>query len=237
MKLFMKTCAAVIFLLSAVPVSAYAASTVVDFENGDYSAFYMKEKDGDPSLLSVVEYNGSKALFIDTQENGTPKVIIDVKKLVGEDQLEQVRTISMDLVIVQPDGDVPGWNGGAVGSSQGENAQLWYQGTEWIIEEYINNATPVTTISTTFEDGYGFLNHTEAYYLFMNWSHNGTDMYIDNVTFYDGEGNAIPVLTESSEETFPETGVVSMAVPYVMCAILMGIGAIAMQFRRKNWIG
>ncbi|HWT27513.1 MAG TPA: hypothetical protein VN131_06190 [Mobilitalea sp.] len=95
MKLLKKALSAIAVIalvMTAVPVSASAATDVLDFEDGNVpAALHMALKDdgtvdGDPALLSIVDFNGSKMLKIDSQANGTPKLRFEVVQLVGEDK-------------------------------------------------------------------------------------------------------------------------------------------------------
>ena len=130
MKLFKRILVVIAVLtltLSAIPASA--ATDVVDFEDGNFSSFFIKEGDGDPALLSVVDFNGSKALFIDSQENGTPKVVFNMPELVGASNLDKIKTCQLDSVVTQPDAAAVPWQGGAIGANQGADAATWYQGS------------------------------------------------------------------------------------------------------------
>lgn len=238
MKLIKKVLAVTLVLaLTAFPVIASAATDAVDFEDGNFSAFYIKEGDGDPSLLSIVDFNGSKALFIDSQEKGIPKVVIDVPALVGPDNLDKIRTIQLDLVVTQPDAAAVPWQGGAIGSNQGADAATWYQGTEWSLQDDNKGTSDVTTISTTFGDGFGFVNNTPAMYLFMNWGNSGSDMYVDNVKFLDADGNAVPLVATAAASAdttaTPKTGAVSFAVLFGLGAVAMGTGSVVLKKKNK----
>ncbi len=236
MKLLKRVLAvALVFALTAFPVYVSAAADVVDFEDGNFAAFYIKEGDGDPSLLSVVDYNGSKALFIDSQEKGIPKVVIDVPVLVGPENLDKIRTIEIDLVVTQPDAEAVPWQGGAIGSNQGKDAATWYQGTEWSLQDDNKGTSDVTTISTTFGDGFGFVNNTPAIYLFMNWGNSGSDMYVDNVRFLDADGNKVPLVAATAETAAasPKTGVVSFVALFGLGAVAMGAGSVALKKKER----
>lgn len=230
---------------------AYAASNVIDFEDGKVpEGIFMAtledgSPDGDPSILSVVDYNGSKMLKIDTQENGTPKVKFDMPTLVGADAFTKVRTIEYDIIIEQPSGDVAGWNGGTVGATP-TGASGWTNGTEWTIEEYNNSATAVKTLKHTLTDDLAFTDSSKAFFMFMNWANNGTDIYLDNIKFYDADGNLVPLAgaaadtatAEATAETAetattPKTGVESYAVLYLIGSALMASGIVATK-KHKN---
>lgn len=257
MKLFKKVLsltAVLSLVLAAVPVSA--ATDAVDFEDGNFSAFTIQTKadgsiDGDPALLSIVDFNGSKALFIDSQAKGTPKIKIDMTALVGASNLDKVKTVSIDLVITQPDAAAVPWQGGAIGSNQGADGNTWYQGTEWTVQDDLKGTSDVTTITTTFGDGFGFVNDTPASYLFMNWGNSGSDMYVDNIKFLDADGNAVAIAaTEAAADAaatdaaatddaatddaaVPATGSTSLALFFLAGAAMMLVGAVVLKKRNS----
>ena len=236
-------------VLAAVPVSA--ATDAVDFEDGNFSAFTVAVKadgsvDGDPALLSVVDFNGSKALFIDSQAKGTPKIKFDMTSLVGASNLDKVKTVSIDLVITQPDAVAVPWQGGAIGATQGADGNTWYQGIEWSLQDDLKGTSDVKTITTTFGDGFGFVNDTPATYLLMNWGNSGSDMYIDNVKFLDAEGNAVALaVTEvvatdaaatddaATDAAVPATGSTSLALFFLAGAAMMLVGAVVLKKRNS----
>lgn len=246
MKLLKRTGALLVviaLMMVALPLNALAAADVVDFEDGKFDAFYIKEDDGDPSILSVVDFNGSKALFIDSQESGTPKVVIDVKALVGADNLDKVRGVQFDLVVTQPDSDTVPWQGGAIGANQGEDAAHWYQGQEWTLQDDEKSTSDVKTISTKFDGNSGFVNDTDAMYLFMNWGNSGSDMYVDNVKFLAEDGSAIalasgsgsaeaPVDTETS--VLPKTGEQFGKLYYAIGGLVILAGLIVVVAKRRG---
>lgn len=245
LKKVLSLAAVLALVVTAVPANARAAADVVDFEDGNFSGFSIivptenADADADVSLLSVTDLNGSKALFVDTQDAGkTPKVFIDVVNLVGVDNLEAVRTLEFDFTIVNPSGEVAGWNGGSFGASIGADGKQWYDPDDWTIEEY-ENATVTKKMIETFVDGMGFTNGAEASkYIFMKWA-GGNDFYIDNVRFLDADGNAIEFVTTAAEAVeeaapaaadVPKTGVVGLGLVYGLGALATG----AFALRRKQ---
>ncbi len=210
--------------LSAMTFSASAeGATVLDFEDGAFTGISMKTDDGgDKSVLSVVDYNGSKQLLVDIQ-NATrvPKVFFNIGEIVGYDNMDKVAKISLDLTIqstlILDDSDpeniwyeIPSWQGGGAGCQDGEGGSLgWTDVGGWSAEEYENASK---TITYTADLGSArFTNGTEgSHFLFMKWAGteaNPVDMYIDNVVFYDADGNALelyPVAEEATEEEATE---------------------------------
>lgn len=253
MKLFKKVLVLVAVLsLVGIPVSASAATDVVDFEDGTYAGFSMKaDEDGcDASIMSVVDFNGSKALLVDVQDaTMIPKLLISVSDLFDASALNTISTIEFDLTIVNQDGIAPGWNGGAIGSSGKDaanaDAPLWSQ-SDWTLEEYTNTSTATTKMTRTFlMDTQKFVNDTTASYLFMKWAGTTSDMYIDNVRFLDAAGVAVALKAAPAEvveevatddavattDALPQTGSTSYALYFLVGAAAMFAGAVVLKKR------
>jgi len=198
-KKVLATVVAVFLLITMLSVYASAATTTLDFEDGKVpSGVYMALKDdgtadGDPSILSVVEFNGSKMLKIDSQANGTPKVKFDAAKLLGDNYAKAV-SIEYDIIIEKPGDTQAGWNGGTVGATP-TGPSGWANGKEYTIENYEKNVTDVQHLKNTLAAGYEFKDPAKAFFMFMNWANNGTDIYIDNVVFKDADGNPIEIVS------------------------------------------
>ncbi len=244
MKLFKKVlsvAAAIALVVTAVPANAKAATDVVDFENGDLTGFEMllTDADSDQSPLSVAEYNGSKALFVDKQDAGKiAKLQIDALALVGASNLDKIKSISFDVFVINPDGEVLNWNGGGIGAKIGPEGIIWYQGGSWEIND-AENSEGTTTFTETFVDTMGFTKDaTASGYLFMNWSGNLNDFYLDNVKFLDVDGNPLEVATaaveavadEAAPTDVPKTGVVGLGIVYGLGVLATG----AVVLKRKE---
>lgn len=252
MKLFRKVLSVVAVLslvVMAIPARAKAAADVVDFEDGNMAGFAVNtgadgSVDGDPFLMSVVDYNGSKMLKIDNQTGNIPKLVIDVIALVGGDNIDKIRKVDMDLIAVNPDSTkTTNWCGGGIGANYGPDGKTWYQDDT---QQYSANDNG-TSISDTmkpglaFIDGFGFTNNAAgSKFLLQFWGNDKTcDLYIDNVTFYDADGNKIPLATTAAATStdtaastdVPKTGVVGLGIVYGLGAV--ATGAVAMKRRNK----
>lgn len=204
-----------------VPV---ADENSITYDDSDdlYTAHCMNsnnyEDDESECNLSVAEYKGSKQLKIevlDKDKDGnykTPKIVFDMDELVGADNLSRVKSFSADITqvavgeFVGDDGVgriVPGNLMGTFGSVLGEKCDDWYEPTgsangysseewnfgwtylhvegKWLIKGFVDS-TPDSTL------------------VFMRWAiPNQADVYIDNLTFYDADGNSIPIVYTPAE--------------------------------------
>lgn len=248
MKLFRKLLSAVAVLAlvaTAVPVNASAAADVLDFEDGNVPAAIemalMEDgsADGDPALLSVVDFEGSKRLKIDSQANGTPKVKFFLVPLVGEANIGTVKGIQYDLIIEKPDDVMTTWNGGTIGAGSYGIMGSWANGTEFTIQDDTKNVSDVTPLKNMLNADFGFTDPDNAFFMFMNWANNGTDMYIDNIQLLDADGNALeltgldaaPAATEEVTAV-AQTGTVSYAIYFAIAAVIMAAGAVVLKKRK-----
>lgn len=199
----------------------------ITFNDSDdlYTAHCMNEKnfenDEAECELSVAEYKGERQLKIEvkgynekTKMYKTPKIVFDMDELVGSDNLSKVKSFSADITqvavgeFIGDDGEaiiVPGNLMGTFGSNVGEDCSDWYEPTgssnayaqeEWNFEwEYLH--VEGKWLLKGFTDG-----TTDSTLVFMRWSiPNQADVYIDNLTFYDEDGNTIPIIYTPSEES------------------------------------
>lgn len=181
------------------------------------------ENDESNCKLSIAEYKGERQLKIEVLDYDnekymykTPKIVFDIDQLVGIDNQSKIKSFSCDITQVAAglfkgdDGEeimVPGNLMGTFGSNVGEEAE-WYQPTgssneyaqaEWNFEwEYLH--VEGKWLLKSFADGC-----EGSALVFMRWSiPNQADIYIDNLTFYDEDGNSIPIVYtqgNSSEES------------------------------------
>ncbi|MCQ2464739.1 MAG: hypothetical protein MJ095_04075 [Oscillospiraceae bacterium] len=176
------------------------------------------ENDESNCKLSVAEYKGERQLKIEILDYDnekymykTPKIVFDMDELVGAENLSKVKSFTCDITQVAvgefkgDDGEmmlVPGNLMGTFGSNVGEESE-WYQPAgsaneyataEWNFEwEHIN--VEGKWLLKGFADG-----NTESTLVFMRWSiPNQADVYIDNITFYDEDGNSIPIAYKPGE--------------------------------------
>ena len=201
-----------------VPVEATDPNTVT-FDDGifDFVTTRNEDKDCASGTLSVVELMGNKMLKF-TDDNTVPlegkvqKVIISATKLLGSEGAAKVRSIEFDLYaqatadhLKTDDADgvrAPGWIGGG-GGTVTANDDKWYDFKEFSGGEY--NFETSGAVHGTFkfllaDSGMCWTEDMEdANFLIMRWGiANESDMYIDNIVFYDEDGNSIP-LAEKSE--------------------------------------
>lgn len=203
----------------------------ITFNDGDdlFTAHCMAQKnfenDESNCKLSIAEYKGERQLKIEVLDYDdekymykTPKIVFDIDQLVGIDNQSKIKSFSCDITQVAAgmfkgdDGEeifVPGNLMGTFGSNVGEDAE-WYQPTgssneyaqaEWNFEwEYLH--VEGKWLLKGFADGC-----EGSALVFMRWSiPNQADIYIDNLTFYDEDGNSIPIVYTpgSSDDTETE---------------------------------
>lgn len=171
------------------------------------------ENDESNCNLSVAEYKGERQLKIEVLDYDnekymykTPKIVFDVDELVGVDNLRKVKSFSCDITQVAvgeftgDDGEkmlVPGNLMGTFGSNVGEEGDWYvpagssneYAQAEWDFEwEYLH--VEGKWLLKGFVDG-----AADSTLVFMRWSiPNQADIYLDNITFYDEDGNSIPIV-------------------------------------------
>lgn len=200
-----------------VPPTPVEASDVnaVTFDDGDFS-FAEVVNDDDTSAvgeLSVVEVQGNKMLKF-TDDNSVEltdkvqKIKIHANQLIGAENLDKVNKIEFDLyadatsdMLVNEDGEsvkAPGWIGGGGGTVTADN-EKWYNFSEFSGGEY--NFDMSGAVHGTFKfllaaGGQKWSNDMEdANFLIMRWgAQNESNIYIDNIVFYDEEGNSIPLV-------------------------------------------
>lgn len=196
----------------------------ITFDDGDlYTAHCMAvndfEDDEADCILSVAEYKGEKQLRIEVvgfnETKGmykVPKIVFDVDELVGSENLSKIKSFSADITqvaageFIGDDGEammVPGNFMGTFGSNVGEECADWYEPTgssngyakaEWTFEwEYLH--VEGKWLLKGYVDG-----TTDSTLVFMRWAiPNKADVYIDNITFYDADGNSIPIVYTPGE--------------------------------------
>jgi len=185
-------------MVCGVASATEAAAPSIDFEDGLYgfAGMDMSAGNADASVLSVVDYNGSKALKVEVQGK-VPYVIFEISALLGED-VAKVAAVSMDI----------GIDNGADGKFYACSGRIYkYFGTdlektydEWAV--YLASKNPNTAKMEMDEDE-AFLADAGNYIVVSKETDNyatktgdtPVSMYIDNVYFYDAEGNVLPVDT------------------------------------------
>lgn len=202
-----------------------ADPNAVTFDDGNFS-FISVIKDDDTAVdgsLSVETIGGNAMLkFTDTSTNAqnlekaVQKIKISVGQLLRPDQLESVYRISFDCyaeakdeLFLNDDGEyrkVPGWIGGGGGTMCADGN--WYSFADFSasgINEYDLERSDACHVDFKFllaESGKKWDSSVQdVNFSVMRWGmQNISDFYLDNITFYDQEGNAIP-LNPSETET------------------------------------
>ena len=175
--------------------------------------------------LSVEMIDGNAMLkFTDnstTAENldtAVQKIRVSVGQLLRPDQLESVYRISFDLyaeakdeLFLSDDGEyrrVPGWIGGGGGTMCADGN--WYSFADFSasgINEYDLERSDACHVEFKFllaESGKKWDSTVEdVNFSVMRWGmQNLSDFYLDNITFYDQEGNPIPLNLSETEGSF-----------------------------------
>ncbi len=202
----------------------------ITFNDSDdlYTAHCMAQKnfenDESDCRLSVAEYRGERQLKIEVLDFDkekfmykVPKIVFDMDELVGSENLSKVKSFSCDITQVAvgefkgDDGEmmlVPGNLMGTFGSNVGEECADWYAPAgssneyataEWDFEwEYLH--VEGKWLLKGFVDG-----TTDSTLVFMRWGiPNQADIYIDNITFYDEDGNSVPIVYTPGEKSETE---------------------------------
>lgn len=203
-------------LVPPSPVDAEDENAIT-FDDEDYS-FAEIICDDDTAAegeLSVVEVQGNKMLKftdsgnIDITER-VQKIKINAVQLLGADNLERVHSIEFDLYadatadkLVNEDGEnvkAPGWIGGGGGTVTADN-EKWYNFSEFGGGEYNFDMSGAVHVQFKFLLAAGGQKWTadmeDANFLIMRWGlQNESNLYIDNIVFFDEEGNSLPIIKE-----------------------------------------
>lgn len=195
-----------------------AAPNAVTFDDGnfDFASIVCDDSGSADGTLSVEEVDGNFMLKYNdtttTAENmGTmvQKVSIDVTKLLTPEQYGLVNSISVDIgakaesdAFVNEDGEnltVPGWIGGGGGTVTMDDN--WYGFADYSaseINEFNLERSDLYHVEFKFLLASGGKKWDAAQedvnFLIMRWGmQNVSSLYIDNITFYDADGNSIPL--------------------------------------------
>lgn len=198
-----------------------ADENAITFEDGDIYTAYNIDVDaegkgnGDSSgtNLSVVEYNGSKMLKIEVLEQDdegnykVPKVGFDVDALVGAENVDKIKSFQFDMFqvavgtftgedgteVLCPANFIGGFGGN---SPTTDNPSRWvsfgdFSAAEWTWDwVYTQFQGKILLDSNKFEAG-----QEGCSIVLMRWGQpNQADIYIDNITFFDADGNSIPIV-------------------------------------------
>lgn len=204
-------------LTAPSPVEASDANAVT-FDDDDFSfASVVERNDTDNSdaasgTLSVVEVQGNKMLKF-TDDGSIPldsrvqKIKISAVDLIGAENLEKVRSIELDVyadataeLLVTDEGSnikAPGWIGGGGGTVV--DGGKWYGFSDFSGGEYNFDMSGAVHAQFKFLLADGGQKWTadmeDANFLIMRWGiANESNLYIDNIVFYDADGNSIPII-------------------------------------------
>lgn len=195
-----------------------ADANAVTFDNvgADIAEIVVDDDTSVDGTLTVESVDGNSMLkFTDTTttadniSKAVQKIRFDVTKLLAKDQLALVDHIEFDVcavakdtVFVNDEGEtpkVPGWIGGGGGTETCDGK--WYGFTDFSasgIQEYNLERSDLYHVNFKFmlaASGRKWdETMTEPYLQIMRWGiQNISDFYIDNITFYDADGNSIPL--------------------------------------------
>ena len=202
------------------PVPAEASDpNTVDFNDGlcDFAEVITDDDLSAKGTLSVEELAGNKMLkfsddFTVPLDGKVQKVRVYAGSLVGVENLSKVRSVSFDLYAdaeaedyTDENGDkkrVPGTicggGGTVVAKRDGKGKRSWYgfadfEGGEYNFEY---SAPQHETFKFLLADSGMIWDETMpgANFLIMRWgSENLSNLYIDNIVFYDADGKSIPL--------------------------------------------
>ena len=178
--------------------------------------------------LSVESVDGNPMLkFTDTSTDekklgkAVQKLKISVGQLLSPNQLECVESISFDLYVKakgdffqNKDGEnlqVPGWIGGGGGTTCADGK--WYSFSDFEatnLNEFDLERSDACHVEFKFllaDSGKKWDSSMEnVNFSVMRWGiQNLSDLYLDNLTFYDQEGNSIPLNVTKTPDTTAET--------------------------------
>lgn len=175
------------------------AGKVVDFEDGNCGFVLMNTQTpvSDASELSVVDFNGSKALKVSAkkQDAGMSESIgFDVTSLLGA-KAADVKSVKMQIGVESKDGKFHAC-GGTIFQNFTDAS-----GTNWVT--YTKSKNP-NEVGAEFANGYDASKKNVMVISKFSDSGNNSDtawgatgeystLYIDNIVFFDADGNPIDV--------------------------------------------
>lgn len=187
----------------------------VTFDDGDFSfATIISDDDAAASgELSVEELMGNKMLKFSDDNSAdlsvkVQKISVNVLKLLGSEGAAKVRSIEFD-VYAQATADglttddaegvrAPGWIGGGGGTVTAKDDK-WYDFQEFSGGEYDFETSGPVHAQFKFllaDSGLCWSEEMEdPNFLIMRWGiANESDLFIDNIVFFDEDGNSIPLI-------------------------------------------
>lgn len=198
------------------PFSEICDGATVTFEDGflwtaECINDFNFEDDEAECELSVEEFNGNSQLRIQviTQDDEgnykIPKIRFDVDKLIGTENVSKIKTVSMDISAVAngtflaENGEeilVPGNCIGEIDANSGEECAVWTTLAEFAFEEWKETSVTKHIVGNFLLPKSRYIDGEKGCTIvFMRWTiPNKADVYIDNITFYDDNGNPIPLV-------------------------------------------
>lgn len=221
-----------------VPAEATDPNTVT-FDDGDFSfaAVISSDKECAAGELSVVEVHGNKMLkFTDDmktpQKGKVQKIEIHPAPLIGQENLGKVRRIEFDVYAdataanytnkdgeqVQVPGTISCGGGSVTASLDSEGNGKWYDFAEFAGGEYnfdFSGAVHGTFKFLLADSGQCWNSEMEdANFLIMRWGiENDSNLYIDNIVFYDEDGKSMPIIKPSDKPAVETTTVTANTAP------------------------
>ncbi len=184
--------------------------------------------------LSIVDLDGDKKLKLhplkaDTDaEYGVVKLVFNLPQMLGLENVGNIGKISVDFTCIANGtwinddgseslvvGNFLGTVGGSIASEKGYDeednliqntwAQTDFSYQDWEHSEGSWRCETVIPFKNLPANGYA-ANDEGASLVIMRWKQkNDVDIYIDNLTFYDKDGNSMPVIhADAAEETGAE---------------------------------
>ncbi len=201
-------------LIPPVPAEAQDENAVTfDDDDCSFAQVICDEDAAADGEISVVEVQGNKMLkFTDNGQvdisERIQKLRISAIPLIGAENLDKVNYIEFDLyadatadTLVNEDGEnikAPGWIGGGGGTIVADG-ETWCNFSEYAGGEYNFDMSGAVHVQFKFllaASGEKWsAEMDDANFLIMRWvPQNESNLYIDNIVFYDEEGNSIPLV-------------------------------------------
>ena len=165
----------------------------INFEDGNmgFVAAYMQHATSADTELSIVDFNGSKALQVTNLNGKTPFLAIDVASLLGENAAN-VAGVELVMGISHPDGEFYSVAGKVMTWDADKKKEAEFG--DWSV--YMAKKNPKVT-NITFPEGTVFSADGNSVMMLSLKEDNGVakagnaTMYIDDIRFYDKDGNTI----------------------------------------------
>lgn len=218
--LFTASCTSKVGQLSLnIPVESSDPNTVT-FDDGDFSFVSVITDDSESAsgTLEIVEVFGNKMLkFTDDMtiplDRKVQKISINAAQLLGTENLPKVRSIEFDLYAdavtddyinqdgknVKTAGTISCGGGTVVDKTDSDGKRKWYDFAGFEGGEYNLSMSGAVHGNFKFllaETGFCWSEKMDdANFLIMRWgSENQSNLYIDNIVFFDENGNSIPLV-------------------------------------------